>query len=206
MNLRFLLGCAAGLALSGTALAADETAGSKPTPEHEKLGYFVGKWTMEGELKETPMGPGGKLTAKDNCEWFEGKFAVVCHTTGTSPMGSTKGIGILGYSPEEKAYSYYGLDNSGQVQMTVPRGSRDGEVWTFTDESKMGGKMIKSRYIIKEVSASEYTFKWEIQTDDGKWAEVLSGKETKVASSKKKKSSTKPADKPAEKPKVEEKA
>jgi hypothetical protein len=203
MNARHLLSglitCAAGLALSGAALAADAPAAPKPTPDHEKLAYFVGKWTMEGDMKESPAGPGGKLTGKDNCEWFEGKFAVVCNSTGTSPMGPTKGLGILGYSAEEKAYTYYGVDNSGQVQTTVPRGTKDGDTWTYTDESKMGGKMIKSRYIVKEESPSAYTFKWEIQGEDGKWATIVEGKETKAATSKKKKAADKSAAKAAEK-------
>ena len=187
MNARLLWCCAAGLAFSGVAIAADAPAAPKPTPEHEKLGYFVGKWTMEGEMKESPMGPGGKLTSKDNCQWFEGKFAVVCNSTGTSPMGPTKALGILSYSADEKAYTYYGVDNSGMTQVTVPRGTHEGDTWTYNDESKMGGKAVKQRYTIKEVSANEYTFKFEMQGDDGKWIEVVSGKETKPAAASKKK-------------------
>jgi hypothetical protein len=187
MNARILIGCAAALALSGAAIAAETPAMPKPTPEHEKLGFFVGEWNLEGDMKETPMGPGGKLTARDSCKWFEGKFAVVCTSTGMSPMGPTKGLGILGYSAEEKSYTYYGVDNSGQSQMTVPRGSHDGGTWTYTDESRMGGKLTKSRYVIKETSSSAYHFKWEAQGDDGKWATVAEGDETKVASAKKKK-------------------
>jgi hypothetical protein len=30
----------------------------KPGPEHARLGYFVGKWTAEGDVKPGPMGPG----------------------------------------------------------------------------------------------------------------------------------------------------
>ncbi len=187
MNARILMSCVAGLAFGGVALAADAPAMPKPTAEHEKLAFFVGEWTLEGDMKETPMGPGGKLAAKDSCKWFEGKFAVVCTSTGTSPMGPTKGLGILGYSPEEKAYTYYGVDNSGQAQMTVPRGSRDGSTWTFIDESRMGGKLVKSRYVVKETSSSSYHFKWEAQGEDGKWSTIAEGDESKAGASKKKK-------------------
>jgi len=48
----------------------------KPGLEHDKLAYFVGKWTSEGEAKATSFGPGGKYTATETCEWFAGKFAV----------------------------------------------------------------------------------------------------------------------------------
>src|SRR6266508_3873092 len=78
----------------------------KPGPEHKKLDYFVGKWTSTADMKASPFGPGGKMTASDTCEWFQGGFAVVCHSEGTGPTGPTKGIGIMGYSLEEKKYTY----------------------------------------------------------------------------------------------------
>lgn len=152
----------------------------KPGPEHQRLAYFVGKWTSEGEMKPGPMGPGGKISGSDTCEWFEGRFAVVCHTTGNSPMGPMKSIGILGYSPEEKVYTYYGVDNSGMVMTTVPRGTVQGDTWTYTDESMMGGQKMKSRVTLKQVSPSEYTFKMEIQGPDGKWAPLMESKNTKA--------------------------
>ena len=82
-------------------VAAQAPQAPKPGPEQARLGYFVGKWTAEGEVKPGPMGPGGKMTSSDNCEWFEGHFSVICHSDGTTPAGPSKSIGILGYSPEE---------------------------------------------------------------------------------------------------------
>jgi hypothetical protein len=62
------------------------------------------------------------MTSKDTCEWHEGRFAVICRSEGTGPMGPTKGLGILSYSPEEKVYTYYGTDSSGMMTMTtIPR-------------------------------------------------------------------------------------
>src|ERR671936_650243 len=100
-----LVACTATLAFSQLIAGAQAPPAPKPGPEHQRLGYFVGKWTGEGEMKPGPMGPGGKMTSSDNCEWFDGHFAVICHSEGKSPMGSFKGIGILSYSPEEKAYT-----------------------------------------------------------------------------------------------------
>jgi len=51
----------------------------------------------------------------------------------------------------------------------------------FVDEAKMGGKMVKSRYSIKELSPTSYTFKWETQGEDGAWQTVMEGKSTKVS-------------------------
>ena len=152
----------------------------KPTPEQARLGYFVGKWTAKGEIKPGPMGPGGKMTTTDNCEWFEGQYSVICRSEGTTPMGPTKSMGILGYSTEEKVYTYYGVDNSNMTMASVPRGTVRGDTWTYTDEGMMGGKKVKTRVTIKELSPTEYTFRMEAQGPDGKWASMMESKNTKV--------------------------
>src|SRR6185437_3442698 len=67
---------AAVIVVIGVQLAAAQgQAASQPGPEHQRLGYFVEKWKAEGEIKPGPMGPGGKITSTDNCEWFEGHYS-----------------------------------------------------------------------------------------------------------------------------------
>lgn len=152
----------------------------KPSAEHQRLAYFVGNWTNEGEMKPGPMGPGGKFTGTDTCEWFEGQFAVVCRGEGKTPMGPMRNLGLLSYSPEEKAYTYYAVDNSGMTMTSVPRGTVKGDTWTFHDESSMGGMKIKSRVTLKEVSPTSYTFLLELQGSDGKWIPAMESKLTKT--------------------------
>jgi hypothetical protein len=174
--------CAVGVAVLGLQIAttAQPSQAPQPGPEHQRLGYFVGKWTGEGEIKPGPMGPGGKITSSDSCEWFEGRFAVVCHAEGNSPMGRSKSLGILGYSPQEKVYTYYGVESANMIMTTVPRGTVQGNTWTYTDESMMGDKKVKSRVTIKELSPTAYTFTMDMQGPDGKWATVMETKNTKV--------------------------
>jgi hypothetical protein len=160
--------------------SADEPKAPQPGPEHQRLQYFVGNWNTEGEMKPGEMGPGGKFTSAGKCEWFEGRFAVVCHTEGKTPMGPSKGIDILGYSSEEKVYTYSGVDNSGMTMTTIPRGTVKGDTWTYTDESMMGGKKVKTRVTIKELSPTAYTFKMATQGSDGKWATFMESKSTKT--------------------------
>jgi hypothetical protein len=175
------LGAYAVLSVAGLqALAAQTPEAPKPSPEHARLGYFVGKWTAEGEVKPGPMGPGGKMTSTDTCEWFEGRFSVICRSEGTTPMGPSKNLGILGYSTEEKVYTYYGVDNSNMTMASVPRGTVRGDTWTYTDEGTMGGKKFKSRVMIKELSPTAYTFRMEMQGPDGKWMPMVESKNTKV--------------------------
>jgi hypothetical protein len=177
--LHTLAACAFVSVISVQVAAAQGGQPPKPGPEHERLGYFVGKWTAEGEVKPGPMGPGGKMTTSDNCEWFEGHYSVICRSEGTTPSGPAKSIGILGYSPEEKVYTYYGVDNSSMTMASVPKGTLKGDTWTYTDAGTMGGKKYKSRVIIKELSPTSYSFKMDMQGPDGKWMPMMESKNTK---------------------------
>ena len=38
-------------------------------------------------------------------------------------MGPTKSLGILGYSSEDQAYTYFGVDNTGMSMITIPKGA-----------------------------------------------------------------------------------
>lgn len=152
----------------------------KPGPEHEKLRFWIGKWTTQGEVKPGPMGPGGKTTSTDTCEWFDGGFAVICRSEGTGPMGPGRSMGILSYSPEEKVYTYYSTDSIGMTMTTVPKGTVKGGTWTYDDESMMGGQKMKTRVTIREVSPTAYTFTLEAQGPDGTWMTVMESKSTKA--------------------------
>jgi hypothetical protein len=176
-----VLGLWAALSVAGLQLAAAQTPQTKPGPEHKRLGFFVGKWTAQGEMKPGPMGPGGKITSTDTCEWFEGQYSVICRYEGTGPTGPSKGIGIIGYNPEQKVYTYYGVDNTSMNMASVPKGTVKGDTWTYTDEGTMGGQKFKTRVTIREVSATEQTFKMEMQGPDGKWAPVMESRSTKVS-------------------------
>ena len=150
----------------------------KPGPEQKKLGYFIGTWKSEGEIKENPMMPAGKMTSTDRCEWFHGGFNVVCHSTGNSPLGSSHGLGILGYNSQDKTYSYYGIDSMGFAEMS--KGTVDGSTWTYGSEAKMGEKTVRSRYVMNEVSPTSYSFKYETSEDGQNWSLVMEGKSSKV--------------------------
>jgi Protein of unknown function (DUF1579) len=151
-----------------------------PGPETQKLAYFVGTWKTEGMVSENPFMPGGKMSSTDTCEWFDGKFAVVCKTRGQGPMGPSRGLGIMNWSPEEKVYLYFGVDNTPMAMSTVPRGTVDGDVWTYSDESRMNGKLVKSRYVMTRIDQRTYSFKWEIEGEGGAWSTVVTGKSTRV--------------------------
>jgi hypothetical protein len=176
---RSVIVAGAALVLFGSVAAWAQDA-PKPGPEHKKLEYYTGKWTSESEVKTNPFMPPGKYTSKDDCGWFQGGFAVVCHSEGGGPMGPMKSVGIMGYSSEDKTYTAYGIDSNGMVPTSVSKGSVQGDTWVYTDESKMGGKLVKSRYTMKQLSPMSYTFKWEMQGEGGTWSTLMEGKSTKA--------------------------
>ncbi len=63
---------------------------------------------------------------------------------------------------------------------SVPKGTIQGNTWTYNDEGIMGGKKMKTRVTIKEESPTVYTFKMEMQGPDGKWLSMMESKNTKV--------------------------
>jgi hypothetical protein len=95
-------------------------------------------------------------------------------------MGAVKGVGIMSYSPEEKVYTYYGADSTGMTMASVPRGTVQGNTWTFTDEGMMKGQKVKSRMTLTVQSPTAYTFNWEMLGADGKWNSIMEGKATRA--------------------------
>ena len=179
MRLRIgTLGLVALFAAASTALAQAPGGLPKPGPEHKRLSYLEGKWTTEGQQKENPFGPAGKFSSNDVCEWVLDGFFLKCTGEGKDPMGTTKGLGLLGYDPENKVYTYYGADSRGMGM--GGEGTLAGKVWTYTSSMKMKDKVIKSRWIMTEASPTEYSGKWEMADDKGNWMTMAEGKSTKA--------------------------
>ena len=149
----------------------------KPGPEHKRIGYFAGQWSYQGEAKESPLGPGGKITGTETCEWFPGGFQLVCRTKGTGPKGPGTGQGIMSYDPARKAYTYYAISSHGDNIFV--RGQLDGKVWTWTDETTVEGKPMKIRATVTEETPTSYSFKLEASMGGGPMTVIEQGKSTK---------------------------
>ncbi|MGA2020231.1 MAG: DUF1579 family protein [Candidatus Sulfotelmatobacter sp.] len=149
----------------------------KPAPELKKLDVFAGSWTLDGTMKPGPMGPGGSMTETEQCQWMEGGFYLVCHSDYKSSMGNGVGLSVMGYSTDDKAYTYREFNSFGEFDDS--RGTLDGDTWTWTSDEKMGGMTMKGRFIIKMTSATSYTFIFDMSQDGTKWSTVMDGKASK---------------------------
>lgn len=167
------------LALMGPPLLrGQEPAPPAPGPEHEKLAYFVGRWTLEGTMQPGPMGPGGAMSGTDTCEWFPGNFHVVCRSEGTGPTGPMHGLSLMGYDPQRQAYTWYGIDNSGFGDGAT--GQVQGDTWTWLGEFMMGEQAVKMRYTVTRQSADAYGWRMEMSVAGGPWALGAEGTEKRV--------------------------
>jgi uncharacterized protein DUF1579 len=168
------------LVLAAVAVAQNPPAPPKPGPEIEKLKYFVGNWKEEGTLAARPEGPAGKFTATYHNAMLPGGFYVELHATeDVTGEGKFTSTAYLGYNADQKVYTYDEFSSSGEH--TVAKGTLEGDTWTWTNESKMGGQTMNGRYTEKMTSPTSYDFKFEASMDGGKtYSTYLEGKATKV--------------------------
>lgn len=174
------LAAAVALSVLTTAVAAQPPQPSKPGPEQKRIGYFAGQWNFQGESKLSPMGPGGKISATESCEWFAGGFQLVCRTKGTGPRGASTGHAIMAYDAGRKAYTYHAISSLGDTIFV--RGNVDGKVWTWNDEITMDGKPMKIRATVTEETPTSYSFKLESSVGGAPMAVIEEGKATKTKS------------------------
>jgi len=183
MNRRAILAVIAAIGIAGSALASQpepkKPEAPKPSPEVESLGYFLGAWASEGELHPGPMGAGGPTEGRDICRWMPGNFFVGCMMQTRGPLGLMQVQGIMGYDAEKKVYRWWSFDNLGQAD-TATGTLKDG-TWTWSGESKVGEKMMKTRYTISDTKPESYAFRWETSPDGKTWTAMMTGKVTKMA-------------------------
>ncbi|HEY1464719.1 MAG TPA: DUF1579 family protein [Terriglobales bacterium] len=149
----------------------------QPAPETKSLEYFVGSWTVDSDLKPGPMGPGGKMTSTEKWDWMDGKYFIVAHTTMSGAMGNGSGLAVMGYNANQKKFTYNEFDSMGEAENAT--GTFDGTTWSWISDENMGGQAMKGRYTAKEVSATTYSFKFEMSQDGTNWTTVMDGTATK---------------------------
>ncbi len=157
-------------------LAQAPPAPPKPGPEHKKLEYFVGKWTVESEIKGNEFVPAGKTVGTETCTLGPGGFYVESRAEGGQLPTR---LAIMAYDSHAKVYTSYYANNVGLVGTAT--GSVNGNTWTWMEEDKFAGNAIKGRTTVTMSSATRYTFKYEMADEKGGYTTVVEGKATKDA-------------------------
>ena len=154
-------------------LAQAPPAPPKPGPEHKKLEYFLGKWTMEGEIKANKFVRAGKTVSTETNTLGPGGFYVESRAEGQLPTR----FGFIAYDSHAKVYTSYYANSAGLVGIAT--GSVNGNTWTWMVEDKFAGKAIKGRTTITTSSPTQYTIKYEMADEKGGYTTILEGKATK---------------------------
>jgi hypothetical protein len=173
---------AMGFALSAILLVAHvclwvTASAQTPRPEVQKLGYFIGTWHAEGEMKASIVGPAGAVTNVTRNEWMLNKFFYITHHEEHNTAGTFNVVSVTGYDRRKKVYVSYEFD--GQGGMGRSEGTVDGDTWTWTSQFMVGKDTVRSRSTIKPTSTSSYDFTWEIAPHGDDWTLVQQGKATK---------------------------
>jgi Protein of unknown function (DUF1579) len=155
----------------------------QPPPELRKLDYFAGTWHLQGEMKASPYGPAGKISSVARNHWMSGGYFLISDSTEIAPTGPDSSMAIFGYDPDEKVYTYHSINSLGESEDS--KGVMTGDSWSWVNETKMNGKVTKGRFSAKEISATSYTFKFEMTTDDGDWQTIMEGTAKKEVLQKK---------------------
>jgi hypothetical protein len=169
---------AAPAVVAPTPVAPKTPAMPRPGPEVEKLSYFIGAWTSTGHIRPSPLGDGGDTKGRQSCGWMPGKFFVGCMIQSESPMGRVQTEGIMGWDPDKKVYSWTSFDSMGRRELAT--GTFENGVWTWSGETKLGDKMMKTRYVISDTTPEGYAVRWETSSDGKDWKSMMESKVTKM--------------------------
>lgn len=139
--------------------APSPVAPPEPRPAgYDKLQMFVGRWTLEGREDRY----------LEQCDWFDGRFTVVCNTESKRRDGTvSRGMSVLGYLPEEDVYTYHGFNSSGRNE--TQRGGFRGTTFWVEGEARDGGKHVKSRVTITPKTDGNFTLVGESSTEGAPW-------------------------------------
>src|SRR5215471_9241846 len=116
-------------------LAQAPPAPPKPGPEHKKLEYFVGKWTVESEIKANEFVRAGKTVVTAIDTLGPGGFYVEHRAEGD--LWSM--LGIMAYDSHAKVYTSYYANSVGLVGAAT--GTVNGNTWTWMVEDKIPGRV-----------------------------------------------------------------
>jgi len=163
------------LALLAPCLAYGQVQPDTPPKPVQKLGYYVGTWEGHGETKGGPFGPAGKLSSRMTCNWFAGKFQIVCRGEETGPTGKREFLNIKSYDQKTKTYTEYSVSSLGESEYSRG-GTLAGDKLTYVLHADAGEKAPKIRYTEVHVSPILQTYKAEAALVGSPWKVIAEGR------------------------------
>lgn len=134
------------------------------------MDYFVGTWTFDWNVPESPLGPAGKLKGKETYKKVaDGKYE--SEIEGDGPMGAFKGRATMTYNEKEKIVTRSETNFLGvAIKKSGTIGGDLGGYYTIfweTEPIKKDGKTIKLKGKTQMLSPANYRLQVQISVDGG---------------------------------------
>lgn len=142
---------------------------SDPMPP-PNMDYFVGAWTFEWNVPESPLGPAGKIKGTETYrKLFSG--ALESEIKGEGPEGAFEGRALTSYDEKEKLVTRMETDSRGlSLVKTGPIGGDLGGYYTIfweTQPIKRNGKTVRLKGRTLMLSPANYRLQMQISVDGG---------------------------------------
>lgn len=145
-----------------------------PAPGLEGLEPLVGKWHLEGELRDGPFGPAAPFAAVSTYEWLEGGHFLIHRLEGRFGSRAAACLEVLGREAAQVVSSSYYGDGNRRSGTLLVRG--DALEWTSRAEGEPDVRC--ELRVVEEGNTLEA--KWTQQQPDGKWSVFLETRGTKA--------------------------
>jgi hypothetical protein len=135
------------------------------------MDYFVGTWTFDWNVPESPLGPAGKIKGKETYK-KSGAATYESEIEGDGPAGAFKGRATTVYNEKEKQVTRIetGIFGNVQLKKAGPIGGDLGGYYTIfweTEPIKKDGKTIKLKGKTLMLSPANYRVQVQISVDGG---------------------------------------
>ena len=140
------------------------------------LDYFVGAWSFDWNVPESPLSPAGKMKGTETYKKILSGQVYQSEIQGEGPDGPFQGRAITRYDEKEKLVTRYEIFSYGvSAFKSGPIGGDLGGYYTIFWESspiKKNGKVIKLKGKTQMLSPANYRLLLEISIDGGPYTSL----------------------------------
>jgi Protein of unknown function (DUF1579) len=140
------------------------------------LDYFIGTWSFDWNVPESPLGPAGKMKGTETYKKILSGPVYQSEIQGEGPQGRFEGRAITNYDEKEKLVTRYEIFSYGVSALkSGPIGGDLGGYYTIYWESapiKKSGHVIKLKGKTQMLSPAHYKLQLEISVDGGQYTSL----------------------------------
>ena len=151
------------------------TQGDDTVPLFDFDTYFLGKWTFEWSMPESPLGPAGPYSGTTTISKLDGRFYEAT-TEGEGPNGAFKVREVIAYHREHRTLARQVSDSRGfSFFQFGPIGGDLGGIYNIHFDSapfQMNGKSIRVRHVMHLLSPLNFRMATSISVDGGPYTNL----------------------------------